>query len=80
MEYSLKELINYDYFNKIYDKAKAIYNTNRIKYNCYLTINNEYIDTYIVELPYTDSCNVYTQLRELYLYNDVDIYVKINYY
>ena len=77
-EYYLKDILNYNKLVDIISNIKKELKTNILKIKVLTNFNNDIIDEFTLDTIYFDIVDLYTQLKELYYYNTVDIYVSIS--
>ena len=77
-EYYLKDILNYNKLVDIISNIKKELKTNILKIKVLTNFNNDIIDEFTLDTIYFDIVDLYTQLKELYYYNTIDIYLSIS--
>lgn len=77
-EYYLKDILNYNKLVDIISNIKKELKTNILKIKVLTNFNNDIIDEFTLDTIYFDIVDLYTQLKEIYYYNTIDIYVSIS--
>lgn len=77
-EYYLKDILNYNEFIDIITNIKKELKTNTLKIKVLTDFYDELIDEFTLDTIYFDINDLYTQLKEIYNYNDeIETYVFI---
>lgn len=72
----IEELLeNYD---KILNEFKNCHNLDKLNFKIYDKKENNLIDELVLDKIYNDKIDILTQLKELYYYNDIELYVIID--
>ena len=77
-EYYLKDILNYNKLVDIISNIKKELKTNILKIKVLTNFNDNIIDEFTLDTIYFDIVDLYTQLKEIYYYNTIDIYVSIS--
>ena len=77
-EYKLKDMLNYNIFVDTITNIKKELNTNNLKVQVLTDSIDQVIDEFILDTIYFDSNDLFTQLKEIYYYNDeIELYISI---
>lgn len=77
-EYYLKDILNYNKLVDIISNIKKELKTNILKIKVLTNFYDDIIDEFTLDTIYFDVVDLYTQLKEIYYYNTIDIYVSIS--
>lgn len=78
-EYYVKDILNYNKLVDIISNIKKELKTNILKIQVLTNFYDDIIDEFTLDIIYFDIVDLYTQLKELYYYNDdKNIYVSIS--
>lgn len=77
-EYYVKDILNYNELVNIISNIKKELKTNILKIKVLTNFYDDIIDEFTLDTIYFDIVDLYTQLKEIYYYNDdKNIYVSI---
>ena len=77
-EYNLKDILNHNNLISTISNIKKELKTNILKIKVLTDLHDELIDEFTLDTIYFDINDLYTQLKEIYYYNDnINIYVSI---
>jgi hypothetical protein len=78
-EYYLKDILNYNKLVDIISNIKKELKTNILKIQVLTNFYDDIIDEFTLDTIYFDIVDLYTQLKEIFYYNDdKNIYVSIS--
>lgn len=78
-EYYVKDILNYNNLIDIISNIKKELKTNILKIQVLTNFYDDIIDEFTLDTIYFDIVDLYTQLKEIFYYNDdKNIYVSIS--